>query len=219
MTQNGSAASPLNMIQDELSIRSLIDDWALYRDTGQWGRFSQIWHRRGRMSTTWFSGTAAEFIEASKRAHDNGLDVIHTMSGTSVRIVGRHAVAQTRMAITQRAALRDVEVDVTCHGRFFDFLAATDDFGTDVHRGWRLVRRQPIYDRDRMDSVIPGAELSFDPVVLSRFPSEYRYLAYLQTLHGHNVRSDMPVTRGAEVDQLYIQGDSWLAGATIEEII
>ena len=46
---------------DREQIRRLIEDWVIWRDTGDWDRFLTLWHPEGRMMATWFQGTAAEF--------------------------------------------------------------------------------------------------------------------------------------------------------------
>jgi hypothetical protein len=77
-----------------------------------------------------------------------------------------------------------------------------------------MVRRQPIYEKDRMDAVNPNETIDLDPEVLNRFPEGYRHLAYLQTQVGYPVKEmGMPGLTGPEVEQLYAEGKAWLAGA------
>src|SRR3954454_14120033 len=58
---------------DRLEIRELVENWAVWRDAGDWQRF-------------------------------------------------RSASAQTKMTISQRAAVEGVDCDVVCTGRFYDVL-------------------------------------------------------------------------------------------------
>src|SRR3954453_16830047 len=128
-------------------IRRLIENWALWRDAGDWGRFATVWHPLdGRMSATWFQGSATDFINASREGFENGVSILHFLGGHTADIVGDRAVAQTKMPINQRASMRGVEVDDFSTGLFSDFLAR--------HEGrWPIVRRQPIYEKDRLDVV------------------------------------------------------------------
>ena len=48
--------------QDRLAIRDLVENWAVWRDAGDWERFRSLWHDDGRMMATWFQGSADEFI-------------------------------------------------------------------------------------------------------------------------------------------------------------
>ncbi len=133
------------------------------------------------------------------------MSILHFLGGTSVDLSGERAIAQTKMTISQRGVLDGVAVDVVCTGRFYDFFA---------RRGrWAIVRRQPIYEKDRLDPVDPTAKLALDATALARFPEGYRYLAYLQTKLGFTVHLDRPQLKGAEVQALYAQGRAWLAGA------
>ena len=75
--------------------------------------------------------------------------------------------------------------------------------------------RQPIYEKDRLDPVTPGATPQLDPALLQQFPTGYRHLAYAQTRIGYVVKRDMPGLTGPEVDALYGQGRAWLAGEAI----
>ena len=195
-------------MSDALAIRQLIENWAVWRDAGDWARFATCWHPRGRMMATWKQGTAAEFIEASIAGWNRGVSILHFLGGHSSEIAGERAISQTKMTISQRAEVHGVMVDVVCTGRFYDFV--------ERHEGaWKVLLRQPIYEKDRMDPLAPDAKLSLDAALLAQFPEGYRHLAYLQTGIGYAVKRDMPGLRGAEVEQLYADGQAWLAGAPL----
>jgi hypothetical protein len=157
------------------------------------------------MMATWFQGSAADFIAASRKGFDNGVRILHVLGGTTVDVAGARAIAQTRMTIAQRADVDGVLCDIQCTGRFYDFL---EQRGGD----WKIVLRQPIYEKDRLDPVDPSATLKLDASLLARFPDGYRHLAYAQTRIGYDVKRDMPQLTGVEVERLYADGRSWLAG-------
>ena len=60
---------------DRLTIRQLVEDWAVLRDARMWDRFRTVWHDDGVMQATWFQGSRDEFIKVSeegwqkRRAH------------------------------------------------------------------------------------------------------------------------------------------------------
>jgi hypothetical protein len=134
------------------------------------------------------------------------VSILHFLGGTSVEVKGERAIAQTKMTISQRGAVDGVPVDVVCTGRFYDFFAKRDG-------RWAIVRRQPIYEKDRMDPVAPDAKLALDPALLERFPEGYRHLAYLQTKLGFTIKLDLPQLKGDVVQALYAHGRAWLDGA------
>jgi len=191
--------------RDRLAIRELVENWAVWRDAGDWERFATCWHEDGRMMATWCQAPAVEFIRASREGWERGVSILHFLGGHGAEVAGDRAVAQTKMTITQRAEVEGVLADVVCTGRFYDFLERRAG-------RWGVVLRQPIYERDRMDPVVPTARLSLDLALLARFPEGYRHLAYLQTRIGYAVKADMPGLKGPEVEALYARGARWLAG-------
>jgi hypothetical protein len=192
-------------ILDRIAIRALVENWAVWRDAGDWERFRTCWHRDGRMMATWKQGTAEEFIAASIAGWEKGVSILHFLGGQAIDLRGRRAISQTKMTISQRARVHGVLVDVVCTGRFHDFVVQEDG-------RWQLLLRQPIYEKDRMDPVDPAARLELDAGLLARFPEGYRHLAYLQTQIGYAVKTDMPGLKGAEVQALYAAAKDWLAG-------
>src|SRR3982751_4394188 len=94
------------------AIRQLIENWALWRDAGDWDRFATVWHPDARMMATWFQGPATQFIEVSRQGFENGVRILHFLGGTSVDIAGTRAIAQTEMTISQRADVDGVHCDV-----------------------------------------------------------------------------------------------------------
>ena len=191
---------------DALAIREVIENWALWRDAGDWERFATVWHDDGWMTATWFQGPAAEFIAVSRKGFENGVSILHFLGGFTCDIIGTRAVAQTKMTINQRAPVDGTLVDVVCTGRFYDFLEKR-------HDRWGIVRRQPIYEKDRMDPVDPAARLQLDATRLAEYPEGYRHLGYLQSSNGFTVRTNLPGLRGTAVQTLYAEGAAWLAGS------
>ena len=137
------------MNEDILTIRQLVENWAIWRDAGDWERFRTVWHDDGRMMATWTQGTCDEFIKASIDGWNRGVSILHFLGGCSVEVEGERAVSQTKMTISQRDKVDGVECDVVCTGRFADFW--------EKRKGrWGLVLRQPIYEKDRLDPLDPS---------------------------------------------------------------
>jgi SnoaL-like domain len=193
---------------EEFRIRRLVETWAIARDSGNWPLFASVWHDDGWMTATWFQGPAADFVRVSQAGFEAGVNILHFLGGTisTLAASGDRAIAQTKMQILQRAEVHGVTADVTCTGRFYDFLAKRDG-------RWGIVRRQPIYEKDRLDPVDPAAELSLDPKLLGSFPVGYRHLAYLQFQLGYQIAPGLPGLRGPAVDVLYQEGRDWLEGS------
>jgi hypothetical protein len=194
------------LASERQAVREVIENWVLWRDAGDWDRFATVWHDDGWMTATWFQGPAREFIRVSRDGFERGVSILHFLGGFTCDLAGDRAISQVKMTINQRATVDDVLVDVVCTGRFYDFL--------EKRQGrWGIVRRQPIYERDRMDPVDPAARLVLDPARLASFPEGYRHLGYLQSKVGFTVKTGLPGLRGPAVQTLYAEGAAWLAGS------
>ncbi|MCK9507705.1 MAG: nuclear transport factor 2 family protein [Pigmentiphaga sp.] len=192
--------------QEKLAIRELLENWALWRDAGDWERFATVWHEEGKMNATWCQAPASEFIKQSRHGMENGVNILHFLGGITVDRHENRAVSQTKMTISQRAEVDGVLCDVLCTGRFYDFLEKRNG-------QWGIVERQPIYEKDRIDPVDPSVRLELDQGLLQQFPVGYRHLAYLQSKIGMQVKTSMPGLLGDEVQALYQRGRDWLAGS------
>lgn len=201
---------------DKLAIRELLENWAVWRDAAYWDRFRTVWHDDGFMMATWFQGTADEFIAISRAGFERGVNILHFLGGSSIDLAGNRAIAQTKMTISQRALVHDVQVDVLCTGRFYDFFEKRP-VGPSGEAKWGLVLRRVCYEKDRMDPVDPAQTVKLDPAVLDRFPVGYRHLAYLQSGLGFNVKLDLPGLKGPATEKLYAFGAAWLAGESVDE--
>jgi len=193
---------------DTLAIKEVVENWAVYRDSGDWERFRTVWHEEGVMMATWFQGPFEDFIRVNQEGWSRGVSILHLLGGTSVEVAGARAIAQTKMTISQRAPVHDVVVDVLCTGRFYDFFEKRED-------RWAIVLRRLFYEKDRMDPVDPSKTVQLDPKVLAQFPEGYRHLAYLQSGLGFKVKTDMPGLRGPQADALYDLGKRWLTGGAL----
>lgn len=107
------------------------------------------------MEATWFQGTSDEFIEANKQGWARDVSILRFLVGTSIDVVGARTIGQTKMTISQRDKVEGVLCDVVCTGSFYDFLEKKNG-------RWGFVLRQPIYEKDRLDPVDPGASLSLE---------------------------------------------------------
>lgn len=193
---------------DRLAIADLLQNWAVWRDAGDWERFRSVWHDDGWMMATWFQGPAADFIRVSQEGWAKGVSILHFLGGISIDLAGNRAISQTKMTISQRAPVHGVICDVVCTGRFYDFLEKRDG-------RWGVVLRQPIYEKDRIDPVDPAAIPKIDAAKLAALPEGYRHLAYIQEEIGYTVKRDMPGLKGAAVDALYRRGAGWLRGEVV----
>jgi len=89
-----------DVARERQAIRELVENWALWRDAGDWDRFRTVWHDDGRMMATWFQGGADDFIRVTKEGWDRGVSILHFLGGSSIDVRGTRAIAQTKMTIS-----------------------------------------------------------------------------------------------------------------------
>jgi hypothetical protein len=97
-----------------------------------------------------------------------------------------------------------VECDATAWGRFYDFFERRDR--------WAICRRVAVYEKDRIDPVVPGAAIPLEAARLAAMPKAYRFLGYSLALGGFPVASDLPTDDSPALEQLLRDGEIWLQG-------
>jgi hypothetical protein len=194
-----------DQLLDRLRIQELIQKWIVWRDTAQFERFRTIWHDDGQMVASWTQSGVDEFIEATRKGMEQGINIIHFFHGNSVDVNGNRGTAETKVSVSQRATIDGVLCDVTSEARHYDFWERRAE-------KWGLVLRIGIYDKDRLDPVVPGTTIQLDEKLLARFPESYKYLSYMMTKVGYTIKLDLPCGNGPEVKALYQRGTKWLEG-------
>jgi hypothetical protein len=197
------SSTQLDELIDKQLIRDVVENWVVWRDSGQWDKFRTVWHSDGVMMATWFQGSFEEFIRVTIEGWNKGVSILHFLGGTSVELNKHRAISQTKMTITQRGLVDGAMCDVVCTGRFYDFMEKRNGI-------WGVVLRQPIYEKDRINPLDPSISLQLDQELLNSFPEGYRHLAYIQTKLGFQVKEDMPQLKGSAVESPYQKGKDWL---------
>lgn len=191
---------------DRAAITQVVQDWGLARDDGRWDQLRACYTSDAVMHTTWFVGSAAEFVERSIAAARAGARVQHFIGAATIALGADKAVAETRVMLLVRGKLHNVEVDVTCWGRFHDRFVMRDG-------RWRILKRVPVYEKDRLDPVDPAARLVLDAEVLAVHPDGCRHLVYLQSCNGASIAPNVAVPGSVALAHLEAESAAWLAQA------
>lgn len=188
---------------DREEIRSVLAEWALYRDTGRFDRLRALFAPGATIQTTWFDGTADEFVNRSEASFGGTVRAHHFIGPSSIDLHADRAIADTRIMLQLRAPVNGMLTDVACYGRFFDFFIKHD-------MAWRIRKRIPVYDKDRIDAVDHSKPLVIDPAWLAAYPAGCRHIAYVQALGGATVTEGLIEPGSAEEQRLYEEGSRWL---------
>ena len=194
----------VNEAADREEIRSVLAEWALCRDTGRFDRLRALFAPGATIQTTWCDGSADDFVNRSKASFGGAVRALHFIGPSSIDLVSDRAIADTRVMLQLRAPVNEVLVDVTCYGRFFDFFIRHD-------KAWRIQKRIPIYDKDRIDAVDTSKPLMMiDAARLAAFPEGCRHIAYVQALGGATLSKGLIEPGSAKEQRLYEEGSRWL---------
>ena len=188
---------------DKLEIEELIQNWGFWRDQGDWERLHTAFHPEGTIEVTWFRGRFSDFVDASIELRKKRRGSKHWIGGSKIELRGNRAVAETNVMIMGRQTLHSVEVDSTAYGRFHDLL--------EKRAGrWAICQRVAIYEKDRLDPVVPGTPLPLDQSILERFPVAYRHLGYALTVAGVAISTDLPTPDSPALERLQRNAEAWL---------
>lgn len=191
---------------DYSDVSRLIQSWGFWRDNCEWDALLSAYTDDGRMATSWAELTAVDFVAACRNGmNQTRYTVQHAFGASLITSNGDRALAQTRLTLLLRGQLHEQEVDVTSYGRAYDRLVRTPS-------GWKIQLRNNIYEKSRIDPVMPGAVLPIDEDRLRMFPEAYRHLAYFQSANGAKVPLDLPRPGSPELEKLIEVGEAWLAG-------
>jgi SnoaL-like protein len=199
----------MSSVEDRLDLIALGQAWGIARDQGLWEHLAETFHPDGTISVTWFSGPFTQFIEASKRMHQPRSPRTKHLIGTPhLRINGRRALSEASVQIIGRFAVNGVAADNICYARFFDKVEKRDG-------RWRVLERVAIYEKDRLDPVVPSE--AFDKFMaetdFSSVPEPYRFLGQRLLALGLKLADSVLCDGSPETLAVLRKGADWLAQA------
>ena len=199
-----------DVLLDQFQIAQLAQNWGNWRDTGKWDALRNCYTPDATMVTSWYKGPASGFLEASeqgraKQPRDRG--GLHIIGGTTSEVRGNRATGETRITLLLRSMVHGKLVDITVYGRFIDCLLKTGG-------RWRIQSREPVYDKDSLQTVDPGDTLALDATELAKYPHGFRHLAYVQASDGLHITLSIPDPYSKEEQAIYAKGKVWLEGAS-----
>ena len=207
MTQSLSADD----LVEALSIRRVRETWAFGRDLGEWDALAACFHPQASITVSWYSGPATGFVERSRQARAAMKPQErnkHLLGNMRVACAGGRATLETDVQICVRESIDGYLLDYTSYARFFDLMLKHDGV-------WKIFKASCIYDKDRLDPVVPGAvpPAFYEAVPLSGAESGFAYMRFRQGKRGRTVPAGI-VLGGSPAEQaLRDEGLRWLTGA------
>ena len=195
---------------EEMRIRKVRQAWAFGRDLGEWDTLASVFHPEATVTVSWYSGPASGFIarsRESKAAMKPEERNKHWLGNMRVQLAGERATMETDAQVMVRETIDGHLVDYTSWMRFFDLMVK--------HEGrWKIFRMSCIYDKDRLDPVVPGAVPAsfFQAVPVSGPESGFAYMRFRQGKRGRSVPEGIVIGGSSGEERLREEGARWLAG-------
>jgi SnoaL-like protein len=191
-------------VSDLVSVLTLVTHERQARDRGWWSSLARCYTPTATVQTSWFDGTAVEYIELSKRAFDHTPST-HRLGLPVIDVDNARGIVEAPMTIEMRGIFRGVEVDVTAYLRMLHRVEQRDG-------DWRFAKSVPIFDHDTMTPAIPGASPTLTPEDFEDTRPSYRMLSLWMRERGYTIAGDRyGVDRPAELTALYDDAYAWAA--------
>jgi hypothetical protein len=200
-------------LADEMAVSNVRRHWAFRLDLGELDSLRECFHPGATVTVSWFSGPIETFIERTKglfAARKPEEHRKHWLGNMRAEIVGTRAVLETDVQIMIREYIGDNLYDCTSFARFYDFMEKRGGV-------WRINEWQTIYDKDRVDPVVPSAEPApFYAQAAFRGPEAgFAFMKLRQAMKGRTVPASLVIAGTNAEAQLRQRGASWLAGTKV----
>jgi len=195
---------------DRSEIKDVVSIVNYARDSGLWEELRTCYHPDATLTTSWFTGTRDEFIDAARKmkiARHPGESQKHTVTNPWVRLGGDRAAAEHDLILYQRRLIDGAELDFTTWSRVVALLEKREG-------AWRIWKRTNIYEKDRMDPCRPD-ELPasfYASIDLKGYPRAIRYHCWRNAGIGHPPAPNLVLKNSAEERAVREEAERWLAG-------
>ena len=203
-------ASEMARLVDEFEVRRVRQVWAFARDHGEWETMRSCFHPDATVLVSWFSGTAQDFMArtvamAAERSPEERSK--HWFGNQRTQIKSDRAILETDALVLGRDVLDGYLFDSTFYVRMYDRMERR-------HGVWRILRMVVIYDKDRLDPVVPGSVPAsyFAQVPVSGPESGIAFMRFRQTKKGRTVPPNLVLGGTDGERRLKQETEAWLQG-------
>ena len=195
---------------DAYEIERVRRRWVFCRDRADWHGLSACFHPDATVSISWYAGPASGFIERARQAaaaQKPEERSQHWLGNCHADVRGNRAILESDVQILTRDLLDGHLFDCTSFGRFFDLFEKREGV-------WRIAKWTAIYDKDRLDPVLPGniPPAFFVGLDQSDGVANGTFMRLRVTKKGRTVPAGM-ILAGSEAEaKVKREGAQWLAG-------
>jgi SnoaL-like domain len=193
----------------EYEVRRVRQVWAFARDHGDWETMRACFHPDATVCVAWYTGPVATFLErtiamaAERRPEELSK---HWFGNSRVSVNGDRAILETDAMVLNRSYFDDQLVDFTIYLRLYDRIERRE-------RQWKILRMDGIYDKDRLDPVIPGSVPAdyFAGLRLGGPEAAVALMRWRLEKRGRVFSSEIALAGTLREQQLRADAEAWLA--------
>ncbi|HLA29082.1 MAG TPA: nuclear transport factor 2 family protein [Syntrophales bacterium] len=169
---------------DISEITQLILRERLSRDLGLWEQMRACFHEDSRVRLSWIDASGHEFVHRSQEMASRNVCASHRLGPILVTLSRDRAIATLAGIIDIPLNLQGIDVILSSHARFL--------YRTERRSGrWGIAGFDAIYQRDEINTTLPGQAVAIDPNAVKGLRPSYRLLAYCIGAEGFPVRDDL----------------------------
>jgi hypothetical protein len=204
-------SSELAKALDQIQICNVRRAWAFSLDLGEWDSLRSCFHPDASITVSWYSGPLDGFIDRSQamiaiRKPEEHRK--HWLGNMRSEISGTRAVLETDVLILIREFIDGTLFDYTSYARFYDLFEKRAGV-------WRILEWNCIYDKDRLDPVVPARDsASLNAHAMLEGPeSGFAFMKLRQSKRGRTIPESVVIRDTEGERNLRRRGEIWLAGA------
>ena len=191
----------------KMEIAELVNRWGYFRDQSRWTELLDAFHPDGSISVSWYDGPYGEFVSQSRQLAEAHRDMVikHQVGVPMIEVNGNRGLSEASVTISVRSSTPGGIFEQTSYARFIDRVE---------RRGgrWRLLRRDTVYERDRLDAVDRATLPDSFYKDLDRYPAQVMFLASTIKRRGAEISKSTLLAGTAQVARVYSDNDAWLRG-------
>jgi hypothetical protein len=211
MSDERCGHSDSTALDDAEAVRNLVLTERSAKDLARWDEMEAAFDEEASVRVSWFQGSGAEFVAASRRRNRaGGTPSFHELGSVRVTLHDDRAVASATCTVHIRGVLDGpsggVEVDVASRGLLYWRVRRCDR--------WRIAGLDMIYMRDTIAPADPTRPIP--PGVLAgvqTYRPSYRWLSLLLAAKGYQIDGELPgIDRPDLIDAFLVDQERWLFG-------